>query len=483
MSTEQECRFTLKDNTPCGQTGGDAAKGMCRFHQWVRPDRLWARGDLSAIKQYVTNCKQEFVDFAGIRFDGVDFAGLLGTEKRLLFEGSQFTKCTFKACVFYNASFIGECVFKDTVFRKCEFRGTECSFEDSVFDSDAIVFDECTFILTSKDELDPTAVSFKGCDASIVHGLFRNCYVKAYRFDANGLQLIGKDVHPKLALFVTDAGQRLKTDMLCLDSVHQVLLSGLQFRGVFTYRQHQEYGDFVPRLDLTQIDFDKMLSAHLFDANLKKAWFRNSSIEAVKFHNCRWPKKGEYKYLPEDGLSEKALVKDDSELLRLYVQLKKNFETNGDFIGAGDWHFREMEARRRLKLGNSKGPKRLLYKCLSLICWYKRLSNYGESYARPLIWIIAVWFVFSWIYLFSGFVESGAFVNLDVFHGHVVSVRTFLDHLLKAMLFSFLAMTLQVGRGANLQGSWLQFWHSLQLLLTAVLVPLMLLAVRRKFRR
>ncbi len=110
-----------------------------------------------------------------------------------------------------------------------------------------------------------------------------------------------------------------------------------------------------------------MKSVAFIEANLSKVIFTYSVIDSVNFINCEWAReeKGEKRKFVYDAVNP---AKDVSkwELLRQYIQLKKNFENQKDFVGTGDWSYREMECRKKLakeppfKIGLLRRPEPLL---------------------------------------------------------------------------------------------------------------------------
>ena len=76
----------------------------------------------------------------------------------------------------------------------------------------------------------------------------------------------------------------------------------------------------------------------------------------------------------------------------LYRQLKRNFEEQRDYARSGDFHFGEMEMKRK------QLPRWRQY--VSLIFLYKLVSGYGQKWYQGLISFLVLVFIFSSLNLF-----------------------------------------------------------------------------------
>jgi len=272
---------------------------------------------------------------------------------------------------------------------------------------------------------------------------------------------------------------------LSLNRVGRISFSGLRFNGRFVYKQSPHLGRYGPSLFLSGINFAEMSSAQFFDANLSGALFTNSIIEAIRFHNPVWPKEQGRLILYDqiERNSRTDISTDDiKELTRLYLQLKKNYELDRNFIDAGDWFHREMECRRRLL--NQDPPKNPFRRVImsSFFSLYHFVSEYGENYVRPLAFILLLWALFAQIYLFTGFAVGGESIEYYICPECSLSIQILWDFL-KALVFRGGTMLLQLGRSVTPLSSWTTGLAVCQVLLTLTLVSLFLLALRRKFRR
>ncbi|MFZ0911703.1 MAG: pentapeptide repeat-containing protein [Candidatus Korobacteraceae bacterium] len=86
--------------------------------------------------------------------------------------------------------------------------------------------------------------------------------------------------------------------------------------------------------------------------------------------------------------------RDYGLIAELYQQLKKNYDDRKDYWTAGDFHYGEMEMKRRHS-SSRRGWVRWLHENFGLAAWYRRFSAYGESYLRPFLWWLIVFFLFA----------------------------------------------------------------------------------------
>jgi hypothetical protein len=101
-----------------------------------------------------------------------------------------------------------------------------------------------------------------------------------------------------------------------------------------------------------------------------------------------------------------------------YQQLKKNYDDKKDYWTAGDFHYGEMEMKRlatrqagfilRVLFGRILGGRevnrlrRWSHQRLGLVALYKYASQYGESFARPFLWLVGILLLFGALYPIPG---------------------------------------------------------------------------------
>ena len=143
------------------------------------------------------------------------------------------------------------------------------------------------------------------------------------------------------------------------------------------------YWDFTNR-DLGAFQF--------VECDLDAADFTSSKTEGAYFDSCRWnrPDKKPYSGLAfhEGWLEIYDQTQDQKEKERaglrlektrnVYNRLKKHFETEHDYEQAGDFHYREMELRRKVP---ANGWDRWFLRI------YGTIGDYGESYPKLFFWL------------------------------------------------------------------------------------------------
>lgn len=145
------------------------------------------------------------------------------------------------------------------------------------------------------------------------------------------------------------------------------------------------------------------LNNFVFDnINFENFLFGKLDVTNAEFQNCEWPHKKEiiadrYQILDEKkSNSLKKLIRSKA----LYSELKINFKEKNDYLSAGKFHISEQETKRRIAKQNRA------YFEFFLMSFHKYISSYGENFKQPLLLAIATLFIFSFIYLFTGF-QSG----------------------------------------------------------------------------
>lgn len=211
--------------------------------------------------------------------------------------------------------------------------------------------------------------------------------------------------------------------------------------------------------------------------NVSKLDFYEADLAGARFINCDWhgeDARNNYckAQLHDTRVGSKSL--DVTEGLQaLYTQLKKIYEDAGDFRQAGEFHYREMEARHATaKLEGPSFERGILWA-------YGFFADFGESYKKLASWLLASFFVF------------GAFIMLieGCTKGFKVSPwYTLPVTYLRDVGLTFLAIIPSAFRGAHEHRLHSLGWLSeafliLETILAAALATLFVMAIRRRFRR
>ncbi|MCH7921633.1 MAG: pentapeptide repeat-containing protein [Nitrospinae bacterium] len=200
---------------------------------------------------------------------------------------------------------------------------------------------------------------------------------------------------------------------------------------------------------------DKVRFQH---ANLSQARFLNTRLDKIQFIDVDWHEREGRKALYDEEFAEEGY-----ELVaQLYRQLKKNYEEQRDYPGAGDFHYGEMEMTLKQQWKDGKFLSWLLTRA------YKFLSGYGEE---PL-WAIYILF---WIWVLPAILAyMQPIMSTDPSPG-------FFGGLLDSLLVSIKAMSLRLPETPKpILGKFVMI---LQVFLGPIQLALTALALRRKFQR
>jgi uncharacterized protein YjbI with pentapeptide repeats len=265
-----------------------------------------------------------------------------------------------------------------------------------------------------------------------------------------------------------------------------------------------------------------------YKTNLGQALFHNCDVSKVTFSSVEWRTRkgsGRRMLFEEEVDLESALAlktgqgshneRDYGLIAELYQQLKKNYDERKDYWTAGDFHYGEMEMKR-LHSRSRRPWVRWLHQKLGLVAWYKYASSYGESYLRPLLWLVIVLGIFTALYPLAG-LSSGRIAppisttvtqqapapmpatELSYWHfaefvrahpgpkwmGQYISPKWIggVAFFLHSGMTTLSVASLQKELGYEPLYPWGRALALLQLLLTSTLIALFLLALRRQFRR
>ena len=111
-------------------------------------------------------------------------------------------------------------------------------------------------------------------------------------------------------------------------------------------------------------------------------------LRRVQFINCRWPKVG-----ARHAVYDEVAAKDPARVEAVYVRLKHIARAEQNDALFSDWHFGQMEMRRKAHPARRHNP-------VSLTNLYRLLSGYGERPARAglaLVCLLAALFASAWL--------------------------------------------------------------------------------------
>jgi len=310
------------------------------------------------------------------------------------------------------------------------------------------------------------------------------------------------------------------------------------FRGDKPLKEKKQEEKLLPGPIFCLAEFLQPEKVRFYRTYLGQALFHNCDVSKVNFSSVTWrERKGSGKSMvleeekefdlkaaadlrPEAGSPDERHYRLIEEL---YQRLKKNYDEHTDYRTAGDFHYGEMEMKRLATRPPGKSIAFLLgslgearmnrvrswwHRRLSLVAWYKYASQYGESYARPLPWLLLVLVVFAGLYPLAGLelnkdaaqratataptqaVATATDLKLSYGHfGEFVKNYPGRKWVGRCAFFGHSLMTTLSVAGFQKELKyepsypWGRALALLELLLTSTLAALFFLAVRRQFRR
>jgi hypothetical protein len=175
--------------------------------------------------------------------------------------------------------------------------------------------------------------------------------------------------------------------------LEKAFLLGLDLHGASLF------GADLPGADLRLADLQ---SARLQQADLRRASLAYAELQAAKLEGAKW---GDY-VLGEE------IAGDFGEAASAYRALKQRHTELGIYDVAGEFHYREMEARRKLARKERRWPYALVMNALRF------LYGYGERPERVIGWAAAVVLGLAIVHWACGTVAGGL---LDAFYYSAVS--------------------------------------------------------------
>jgi uncharacterized protein YjbI with pentapeptide repeats len=302
----------------------------------------------------------------------------------------------------------------------------------------------------------------------------------------------------------------------------EIDFSSAQFRGQAIFRKTEFPADMeTPGPIFSHARFEKAADALFENTRLKQALFHQCDVSQFSFSDVEWRRRENGKCMVFDenvnlkhraakGLNSQWAAKDDRNyrlVAELYQQLKKNYDDKRDYWTAGDFHYGEMEMKRLHSQHGNKVVKWLHQNC-GLVAWYKYASEYGESYVRPILWLIGIMVLFMFLFPICGLRPSdkppapeAATRNSRTVTERQMPELSYANFIRYgstkpggqrvnswSLLGNGLMTTIEVAsfqRDLAYEPSypWGRLLGVLEILLTSTVVALFLLAVRRQFRR
>ena len=385
------------------RTLGAPDDGVANFSEFVFPSAPYGR------RQFSTKCIFNRAVFVG----GADFSGALFSKDAIFSEAVFAQHASFLAATFLKGAAFAWATFAQRATFMCVTFTEDARFDCARFAQTA---DFCAAVFSQDARFN--SATFVG---DVRFNLVRPTESRA------GQETGG--ARRRFPFLPTVFGRKA-------DFREATFHEGAEFKR--TQFREDESGEPGPIFGLAR--FDKPELVVFYDVFLGQALLHNCDVSGFRFTNVRWRNRDNAKRMvfEEDGRLRLDQVEavhllakgggpdklDYGLIAELYQQLKKNYDDRRDYWTAGDFHYGEMEmkrlatpnpsllsrwiarkmgawlakekqgflAREAEKRGYSERSfhalRRTWHRRLGLAAWYRRASEYGESYGRPLLLLV-----------------------------------------------------------------------------------------------
>jgi hypothetical protein len=252
------------------------------------------------------------------------------------------------------------------------------------------------------------------------------------------------------------------------------------------------YFDKPGRIVFDDLDLGRALC---HDCDVSEVWFTSSVRWGGGSGNREFQVFEETIPLDQEGAEglKSNGDRDYGAIAQIYQQLKKNYDTRLDYWKANQFHFGEMEMKRRAlpTQGRLLGLRRWIHPCLSPVALYRWGSDYGNNYWKPMIWLLGFLLIFASLFPMPGVGLQRSEPRTRETYSSVwragssaqQSIRWEVGLWGKSLLTAVDTATFQKGVEYAPAYPWGRVLAIAETLLTSTLFALFLLALRRQFRR
>jgi hypothetical protein len=393
---------------------GRAMEVMCSFNEAI----FTRYADFGRVKF------AKDANFVGVTFSQEADFGLAMFAQNADFSSATFTgSANFTSAMFAESSDFSEATFTNgadfswATFRKdADFSGV--GFVLANFS--VATFTQNTYFSNSTFARD---ASFRGATFRQDAYLYRAAFAQGADFigatfaqDANFVgSTFAQDTEFSEAAFLRDANFNEATFASVANFEDARFLGAAEFRKTGFRRDER----LAPGPVFSLAEFSRPEVVVFYKTYLGQAVFLNCDVSKFTFSFVEWRKRQgggkrmvfeevvDLEAAPDLRSSEDSLDERNYGLVaELYQQLKKNYDERKDYWTAGDFHYGEMEMKRLSSPQRKKIP-RWLHRNLGLAALYKCVSEYGESYVRPFIWLLVVLAIFTLLFPLAGLSSGG----------------------------------------------------------------------------
>ncbi len=406
--------------------------------------------------------------------------------ERFVFPQLDFGERTFQTtCRFNGATFTQEVDFYKAIFEK------NADFNDATFTLDAY-FASATFTQEASFHNATFRQGANFClatftkEAEFNHAIFKQGADFSFATFTQAAHFIGTEFHGT-------------ADCHCSRFLDQAEFHATMF---------DPHDDKEPSAMFDGANFSKPSEIVFDDVDLSRALFHNCDVSQVWFtSSVQWARREGNRGLAVFDETYSVEQRSAEETQRdgqrdhcaycaaeqIYHQLKKNYDSRLDYWTANEFHFGEMEMKRLA--GPTSGRllvlRRWWHPRLSFVALYRYASDYGNSYAKPALWLLATMALFAALLPLPGVGLKRQGIMRAVTYASVWDVqKSYGENLwpevrlaVKGAITSVDSATFQRSAEYTPAYPWGRVLTIFETLLTSTLFALFLLAIRRQFRR
>jgi uncharacterized protein YjbI with pentapeptide repeats len=281
-------------------------------------------------------------------------------------------------------------------------------------------------------------------------------------------------------------------------------------RAAFRHTKFKHSSEREPSALFGLAKFSKPNEVIFEDVDLIHALFQNCDVSEVWFmSSVRWATRKMNRGLAvfEETVSlEQAnawgLMRDGQRdyraIAQIYQQLKKNYDSRLDYWSANEFHYGEMEMKRLAVPtdGRLLWLRRWWHPRLSFVALYRWASDYGNSYGKPLAWLLGTLLAAALLFPIPGVglkqpisgdaASSASVTYMRVWNRQDSWTNNFWTEsklIVKSGITAIDTATFQRTPEYAPAYPWGRVVAIFETLLTSSLFALFLLAIRRQFRR
>ena len=389
--------------------------------------------------------------FGELDFSNCKFRGATNFQGNIIYKESNFTKNTFFSIIDFSKSKF----LKEVVFDKSQFKST-AKFNDCEFDISSFYN---TKFLSKTGEIE-----FKNCKfSSDTFFDYSKFYIKANFFNSTFLKIVDfNNVDFKSSVIFDHS--------IFFDTCSFINISeGKSDNKMFNVEDEKYNKNNVNSFQyIVFYEPEKVFFNHV---DLSRCLFNNTDLRKINFIDVKWY--GRFsKRCGFIGRKRNSLYTDEKDKKfrqneQSHQQLKLNYENNRDYHTAGDFHYWELNYRLFRLINNGIQSIFKEWPSLFILILYKYLFRFGQSYFYPSFLLLGIILLTSVLY----------YDNYEnIFTNTYCKEKDFFD----CIVFSIKG---NLGNKLQLKSGFINFLSIIQTAINFIFASLIVVAVRREFKR